>query len=54
MVPFGEFLPLEGVLKKIGLRSLTNNYQSFSKGHLRQIIEVKLQNISLKILPLIC
>ena len=54
LVPFGEFLPFEKVLKTIGLRSLTNNYQSFSKGEKREIIEVKQQNFSLKFLPLIC
>ena len=54
LVPFGEFLPLEDILKSIGLRSLTNNYQSFSSGDERNIIEIKQQNFSLKILPLIC
>ena len=54
LVPFGEFLPFENILKKIGLKSLTNNYQSFSRGDLREIIEVKKKNFSIKILPLIC
>ena len=54
LVPFGEFLPLENILNKIGLKPLTNNYQSFSKGDLREIIEIKEKNFSLKILPLIC
>ncbi len=54
LVPFGEFLPLEGILKKIGLKSITNNYQSFSSGNQRDIIEIKQNDFSLKVLPLIC
>ena len=54
LVPFGEFLPFENILKVIGLKSLTNNYQSFSRGKEREIIEIKHENFSLKILPLIC
>ena len=54
LVPFGEFLPFEKILSYIGLKSLTNNYQSFSSGKKRNIIKIKEQNFSLKILPLIC
>ena len=54
LVPFGEFLPVENLLNKIGLRSITNNYQSFSKGEQRKIIEIRRENFSIKILPLIC
>jgi apolipoprotein N-acyltransferase len=54
LVPFGEFLPFKNILKGIGLRSLTNNYQSFSSGDKRNIIQIKHQDFLLKILPLIC
>jgi len=54
LVPFGEFLPFENILKKIGFRVLTNNYHSFSKGDKREIIEINRESFSLKILPLIC
>ena len=53
-MPFGEFLPFEKILKKIGIRSLTNNYQSFSRGEKREIIDITKKNFSIKILPLIC
>ncbi len=54
LVPFGEFLPFEKTLKKIGLNTITNSYQSYSKGEERNIIDLKYNNFSLKILPLIC
>ncbi len=54
LVPFGEFLPFEKILKKIGLSSLTNNYQSYSKGSSRDTLHIDENNFSLKILPLIC
>ena len=54
LVPFGEFLPLEKILKKIGLKTLTNNYQSYSKGSKRNIIKIDEDNFQLKFLPLIC
>ena len=54
LVPFGEFLPIENLLKNLGLKSLTNNYQSYSKGQKRKIIELNQNNFSIKFLPLIC
>ena len=54
LVPFGEFLPFEKILGVIGLKSLTNNYQSFSSGENRQIIKINKNYFNLKILPLIC
>jgi apolipoprotein N-acyltransferase len=54
LVPFGEFLPFEKILGSIGLTTITNNYQSFSNGKKRDIIEINKKNFSFKILPLIC
>ena len=30
LVPFGEFLPMEKVLKSIGLKTIASGYSSFS------------------------
>ena len=54
LVPFGEFIPFKSIVGFIGLRTITNNYQSFSSGKKRDIIQIKQKNFSLKILPLIC
>ena len=50
LVPFGEFLPFENFLKKLGFKKITQGYSSFSSSNERQIIY--LRDISL--LPLIC
>ena len=52
-MPFGEFLPLENLLSKIGLKSLTNNYQSYSASKERKLFSFK-EHLDIKILPLIC
>ena len=54
LVPFGEFLPFEKILGLIGLKTITNNYQSYSKGEKRNILEVNKLDFSARLLPLIC
>ena len=54
LVPFGEFLPFEKTLSLLGLKTITNNYQSYSRGKKRNIIELNKANFSVRLLPLIC
>ncbi|MDB9738730.1 apolipoprotein N-acyltransferase [Candidatus Pelagibacter sp.] len=54
LVPFGEFTPFEKVLRLIGLKTITNDYQSFSKGENLKALLIKNDKIELKLLPLIC
>ncbi len=54
LVPFGEFLPFENFLNKIGLKTITNNFGSFSEGNSRKVIELENDFHKFKFLPLIC
>ena len=54
LVPFGEFIPFESFLNKIGFKTITNNFGSYSKGENREIIEIRNNLGELKFLPLIC
>ena len=54
LVPFGEFLPMEKYLQKIGLKKITYGYKSFSKGEQRNVINIKNKYYDFKLLPLIC
>ncbi len=50
LVPFGEFLPFEKILGNLGFKKITQGYQSFSPGKLRN--PISLSNFSF--IPLIC
>ena len=54
LVPFGEFIPFENILSLVGLKTVTNNYQSFSSGETRFPLNIKNSKIDLNLLPLIC
>ncbi len=50
LVPFGEFLPLENILIKFGLKKITEGHGSFLQGDTQENIIIN----NLNILPLIC
>ena len=50
LVPFGEFLPLEKILNKLGLKKITEGHGSFLRGREKDNLIFK----ELNILPLIC
>ncbi len=54
LVPFGEFIPFENILSLIGFKTITNNYQSFSRGDGRMLLNIKNDKIDVNLLPLIC
>ena len=52
LVPFGEFLPFEKIMKNFGLKKIGYGYESFSSGKERNLISIKDKNFSF--IPLIC
>ena len=50
LVPFGEFLPFQTYLEKIGLKKITEGFGSFSKGSTENTFVYE----NLEVIPLIC
>jgi apolipoprotein N-acyltransferase len=51
LVPFGEYLPLQGLLERLGLRQLTKQIGGFLSGDRRRAMDIP---GAPKMLPLIC
>ena len=54
LVPFGEFLPFEKILSKLGFKKITPGYNPFSPGDIREVINLNGIFNEKKIIPLIC
>ena len=54
LVPFGEFLPFEIFLKNLGMKTITNFYNSYSSGEKRDVINLQNYEFDISFLPLIC
>jgi len=54
LVPFGEFLPFEKFLSKLGLKKITKGYNSFSPGKDRTTINLGDEFNDKLLIPLIC
>ncbi len=54
LVPFGEFLPFENFLHRLGLKKISHGYNSFSPGDERNIINLGNKFNETLLLPLIC
>jgi len=54
LVPFGEFLPFENFLSKLGIKKVTPGYSSFSKGNNNSVINLKFDKKNINFLALIC
>ena len=52
LVPFGEYLPFEGVLKRFGIGKLVENVSAFSAGSQRHPIETVGGGV--RVLPFVC
>ena len=50
LVPFGEYIPLEKWIKKMGFKKITFGYNSFTKGKYRNVMKIN----DIKLLPIIC
>ena len=54
LVPFGEFLPLEKIFSKLGLKKITFGYNSFTAGDTREVIDLGSKFNNKILIPLIC